>query len=185
MPGTAGNLSARADDEHFWITASGLPKGRIDESDFLLVRVADGAVIERGREGLGPSAETGIHAAVYALDPEARACLHGHTVVACLATARLKGRPKTLALPGLEMLKGFDIWEQRPMAELALFENHLDVSYIAREVRARFARARPAVSAFLVRDHGPTVWGRGLQEAYNRFEALDFLLGFVAGVSPR
>jgi len=26
MAGTAGNLSAREDDEHFWITASGRPK---------------------------------------------------------------------------------------------------------------------------------------------------------------
>jgi methylthioribulose-1-phosphate dehydratase len=180
MPGTAGNVSARADDEHFWITASGLPKGRLDEDDFLLVRIADGVVVERRRERLGPSAETAIHAAVYALDPEARACLHGHTVVACLATGRLKGRPETMPLPGLEMVKAFDVWEARPKAELALFENHLDVARIAREVRTRFARGRPPISAFLVRDHGPTVWGRSPQEAYNRFEALDFLLGFLA-----
>lgn len=185
MPGTAGNLSARADDGHFWITASGLPKGRLDEGDFLLVRVADGAVVERGREGLGPSAETGIHAAVYALDPQARACLHGHTVVACLATARLEGRPRAIPLPGLEMLKAFDVREQEPSAELVLFDNHLDVARIAGDVRARFASALPALSAFLVRDHGPTVWGRGVQEAYNRFEALDFLLGFVAAESRR
>ena len=49
MAGTAGNLSARADESHFWITASGLPKGRLQESDLLLVRVADVAVVERGR----------------------------------------------------------------------------------------------------------------------------------------
>ncbi|BAU50376.1 methylthioribulose-1-phosphate dehydratase [Sulfurifustis variabilis] len=180
MGGTAGNLSARADDAHFWITASGLPKGSLGEDDFLLVRVADGGVVERGRAGLAPSAETGIHAAIYALDPQARACLHGHTVVACLATARLKGRPKTLRLPGLEMVKAFEIWEQHPKAELALFENQPDVARIAREVRSRFSRRRPAISALLVRDHGPTVWGRGVQEAYNRFEALDFLLSFLA-----
>jgi len=35
MAGTAGNLSARADDGHFWITASGKPKGRLEENDFL------------------------------------------------------------------------------------------------------------------------------------------------------
>lgn len=181
MPGTAGNLSTRADGEHFWITASGMPKGRLEQADFLLVRVADGEVVERGRPGLAPSAETGIHAAIYALNPEAGACLHGHSVVACLATAALKGRPKALALPGLEMIKAFDIWQQRPRVMLPLFENHLDVARIAREVRARFARQRPALSALLVRDHGPTVWGRGVQEAYDRFEALDFLLGCLAG----
>ena len=30
MAGTAGNLSAREDENHFWITASGKPKGRLD-----------------------------------------------------------------------------------------------------------------------------------------------------------
>lgn len=179
MAGTAGNLSARADEAHFWITASGLPKGRLDESDFILVRTADAAVIERGRANQSPSAETAIHAALYALFPEANACLHGHSVAGCLAAARAPAKAKGLRLPPLEMLKGFDIQEQRPRVELPLFENHLDVARIAREVRARFTRSRPRVSALLVRDHGPSVWGGGLQEAYNRFEVLDFLLNYV------
>lgn len=178
MAGTAGNLSARADEAHFWISASGLPKGRLDEFDFILVRTADAAVIERGRAHQLPSAETAIHAALYGLFPEANACLHGHSVAACLAAARASAKAKGLRLPPLEMVKGFDIREQRPV-ELPLFENHLDVARIAREVRARFARSRPRVSALLVRDHGPTVWGGGLQEAYNRFEVLDFLLNYV------
>ncbi|HSW51725.1 MAG TPA: class II aldolase/adducin family protein, partial [Sulfuricaulis sp.] len=82
MAGTAGNLSARADDEHFWITASGMPKGRLDELDFLLVRVQDGAVVERVRPENKPSAETAIHRVLYARFREARACLHGHVVQA-------------------------------------------------------------------------------------------------------
>jgi methylthioribulose-1-phosphate dehydratase len=32
----------------------------------------------------------------------------------------------------------------------------------------------------MIRAHGPTVWGRSLQEAYNRFEILDFLLRYLA-----
>ncbi|HEX7045582.1 MAG TPA: methylthioribulose 1-phosphate dehydratase [Burkholderiales bacterium] len=180
MAGTAGNLSARADAEHFWITASGLPKGRLEESDFLLVRVADGAVAERGRAAQAPSAETSIHAALYALFPQARACLHGHSVAACLATARLPAAAKGVRLPALEMLKGFDVPGEHPRVELPLFPNHADVGRIAREVRTRFAKAPPAVTALLVRDHGPTVWGRSPQEAYNRFEVLDFLLQYLA-----
>lgn len=180
MAGTAGNLSARVDAEHFWITASGLPKGRLEESDFLLASVGDGAVIERGRAEQSPSAETSIHATLYALFPDATACLHGHSVAACLAGARAAAKAKTLRLPALEMVKGFDIWEQRPKAELPLFANHLDVSRVANDIRARFKRTPPRVSALLVRDHGPTVWGGTLQEAYNRFEVLDFLLSYLA-----
>jgi methylthioribulose-1-phosphate dehydratase len=180
MAGTAGNLSARADSEHFWITASGRPKGRLDEGDFILARVDDGAVVERGRADQLPSAETAIHATLYALFSEANACLHGHSVAACLATARSPAKSRALRLPLLEMVKGFDVWEHRPKAELSLFANHLDVKRIARDVRTRFTRSPPRISALLVRDHGPTVWGRGLQEAYNRFEVLDFLLNYLA-----
>ena len=180
MAGTAGNLSARADESHFWITASGLPKGRLQESDLLLVRVADVAVVERGRAELAPSAETAIHAVLYDLFPEANACLHGHTVAACLATARTAAKAATLRLPPLEMIKGFDVWEQRPRAELPLFSNHLDVARVARDVRTRFRKSRPKISALLVRDHGPTVWGTSLQQAYNRFEVMDFLLNYLA-----
>lgn len=180
MAGTAGNLSARADDEHFWITASGLPKGRLEETDFLLVRIADGTVAERSRAEQSPSAETGIHAAIYRLFPETGACLHGHSVAACIATARTPAKAKGLRLPPLEMIKGFDVWEHRPKTELPLFENHLDVARIARDVQARFKKAAPRISALLVRDHGPTVWGKSLQQAYNRFEVLDFLLTYLA-----
>ena len=78
------------------------------------------------------------------------------------------------------MVKGLDIWEQKPKADLPLFENTLDVARIAEEIGRRFRKAPPAVSALLVRAHGATVWGRGLQEAYNRFEVLEFILGYMA-----
>ena len=198
MAGTAGNLSAREDDGHFWITASGKPKGRLDENDFLLVRVKDGAVVEKRRAEDKPSAETSIHAALYRLYPEARATLHGHSVEAMRAAVRVKPQARhprraalasipsakkganALRLPAIEMIKGFDIWQQNPKVDLPLFENHLDVARIAKEIEARFKKSKPAVTALLIRDHGPTVWGRSLQEAYNRFEILDFLLRYAA-----
>jgi methylthioribulose-1-phosphate dehydratase len=180
MHGTAGNLSAREDAGHFWITASALPKGRLDEGDFLLVRIRDGEVVERAPPGNKPSAETVIHRAIYELDGEARAVLHGHSVAACLAADRAGRRARSLRLPAIEMIKGFDVWERNPKADLALFENHLDVSRIAKDIRARFRTSPPAVTALLVRGHGPTVWGRTLQEAYDRFECLEFLLDYAA-----
>ena len=185
MAGTAGNLSARGDAGHFWITASGKPKGRLDERDFLLVSVDDGGVVERGRPGDQPSAETGIHREIYARFAQARACLHGHTVSACLAAGRARKGATGLRLPAIEMLKGFDIWQQRPKVDLPLFENHLEVPRIARDVAARFRAKAPPVSALMVRGHGPTVWGDSLQQAYNRFEILEFLLAYLARASRR
>jgi len=180
MAGTAGNLSARADDEHFWITASGKPKGRLDESDFLLVRVKDGAIVERGGADDKPSAETSIHRAIYELFPAARACLHGHVVEAAVAADRAKQGAKNLRLPAIEMIKGFDIWQQNPKADLPLFENVLDVARIADDIRRRFRKTAPAVTALMVRAHGPTVWGASPQQAYNRFEVLEFILRYQA-----
>lgn len=185
MAGTGGNLSARHDAEHFWITASGKPKGRLDERDFLLVRVADGAVVETQQSGDRPSAETAIHRAIYARFPDAGACLHAHSLEALMAARRAPTKATSLRLPDIELIKGFDIWEQKPKADLPLFENHLDVARIARDIEGRLRKKAPAVSALMIRGHGATVWGRGLQEAYNRFETLDFLLSYAARAGAR
>jgi methylthioribulose-1-phosphate dehydratase len=180
MHGTAGNLSARADAEHFWITVSGVPKGRLDEADFLLVRIGDGEVIERARPGTKPSAETAIHRTLYSRFDDAGACLHGHSVDAAAISERAPKAAKALRLAAIEMVKGFDIWQQNPKVDLPLFANVLDVGRIAEDIRKRFAKTTPALTALMVRGHGATVWGRTLQDAYNRFECLEFILSYMA-----
>lgn len=180
MAGTAGNLSARADEDSFWITASGHPKGRLEAGDFLRVRITDASVIESPDRKNKPSAETSIHQAVYRLFPTARACLHVHSVDACLATDRLEPHAICMQLPALEMIKGLDIWEQNPQADLPLFPNWLDVSTIAEDIEARFRETPPRVPALMIRGHGMTVWGRSLQEAYNRVEIVEFLMSYLA-----
>jgi methylthioribulose-1-phosphate dehydratase len=180
MHGTAGNLSARADAEHFWITVSGVPKGRLEENDFLLVRIRDGEVIERARAGTKPSAETAIHRVLYERFADASACLHGHSVDAAIVSERAPKSAKALRLAAIEMVKGFDIWQQNPKVDLPLLPNILDVAAIAQEIRKRFAKSPPALTALMVRSHGATVWGRSLQEAYNRFECLEFILSYMA-----
>ena len=112
--------------------------------------------------------------------PDARACLHGHIVDTCLAADHAKQGAKNLRLPPIEMLKGFDIWQQNPKVDLPLFENTLDVAKIAHEIEKRFRKTKPPLTALMIRSHGPTVWGKSLQEAYNRFEILDFLLRYAA-----
>jgi methylthioribulose-1-phosphate dehydratase len=184
MAGTAGNLSAREDPKHFWITASGMPKGRLEEDDFLLVRIKDGRVVESRAARARPSAETAIHCVVYKLFPHTGACLHGHSVDSNLAAARAKRGAKALRLPALEMIKGFDIWQQNPKVDLPLFENHLDVGRIAQAIETRFIKT-PPLSALMVRAHGPTVWGKSPQDAYNRFETLEFILRYLALTKAR
>lgn len=180
MPGSAGNLSARtaADADHLWITASGRAKGRLAASDFVCVAIQDGAVLKRHAESDKPSAETSIHCALYRLFPHTTACLHVHSMAACLATAGLQAGTAGLALPPLEILKGLGIWEESPRVDLPLFENAGQVTAIASAIQQRFSTQPPALAALLVRDHGVTVWGDSLQQAYNHLECIEFVLDF-------
>lgn len=178
MAGTAGNLSARDDEKSFWITASGCPKGRLEQNDFLLVEIESGTVIEQAAPGLKPSAETAIHRVIYQRFPAARACLHVHSVDACLSAEQAE--TASLPLPALEMLKGLGIWEQSPKVSLPLFENILEVSKIAEAIQQRFSRDAPVIPALMVRGHGVTVWGGSLQEAYNRVECVEFIMNHLA-----
>jgi methylthioribulose-1-phosphate dehydratase len=182
MAGTAGNLSACDDEKSFWITASGCPKGHLEQDDFLLVDSASGAVIEQAAPGLRPSAETAIHRVIYQCIPGARACLHVHSVDACLAAEQAEA--DNLPLPALEMLKGLGVWEQSPKVSLPLFANILDVNKIAEAIKQRFASGAPPVPALMVRGHGVTVWGGSPQEAYNRVECLEFILSYLARLKP-
>ncbi|MHB1528264.1 MAG: methylthioribulose 1-phosphate dehydratase [Acidiferrobacteraceae bacterium] len=174
MPGTAGNLSARVGDA-FWVTASGLSKGRLTSEDFALVGL-DGRV-RSTPPGRKPSAETSLHAAVYGLDQAAGACLHVHSVAACIVSGAVRG--PSLTLPAIEMIKAFDVQAQKTVVDLPLFENHAEVPQIATDVCRAFGLHPPVLSAFLVRGHGVTVWGRDIEQAYNRVEALEFLLEYL------
>ncbi len=179
MAGTAGNLSCRdpGDASSFWVTASGKAKGALTPEHFLLIDVAGGQVLEQGAPQNRPSAETAIHRALYRLFPDARACMHVHTVDACLAADRAQG--DLLPLPPLEMLKGLGIWTEKPAVALPLFENHLDIGRIAEDIQQRFVHL-PQVPAFLIRDHGITVWGESLEQAFHRTEIMEYILSYIA-----
>lgn len=196
MPGTAGNLSVRvrdpgssdtdkSSDDTFWITASGLPKGRLETTDFVRVGVKDGAVVEQFDMSARPSAESAIHQVIYRHFAEAMACLHVHTVDACLACADLPFTAIDMPLPALEMIKGLGVWQQNPLVTLPLFENTLDVASIAGAINGRFKGMLPMVPALMIRGHGVTVWGDTVQEAYNRVEVAEFLMSYLARAQAR
>lgn len=182
MAGTAGNLSARnpATLTDFWITASGLPKGRLQKKDFLRINIADGAILDPHASSAKPSAETSIHRVIYQGFPEVMACLHVHTVDACVVTSRLSPRADQISLPELEMIKGLDIWDENPDVSIPVFDNLREVAAIAANIETRFEKTPPRTPALMIRNHGMTVWGRSLQEAYNRLEIVEFLMSYIA-----
>lgn len=176
MFGTAGNLSARAEDGSFWITASGKQKGLLGEDDFVRVSLT-GEVLESPAAGNRPSAETSIHQAIYRLFPEAMACYHVHSVEANLISSLHSG--DRIPLPPIEMIKGFDIWEENPQVTMPLFENYASVPRIAEAIRDRFQTAPPDVPALLIRNHGVTVWAASPPLAQNRVEIAEYLFRYL------
>ncbi len=179
MLGTAGNLSVRLNSAQMIITASGKPKGQLQNTDFLQVNIENAEIIESYAPKNIPSAETKIHQVLYQLFPEMKACLHVHSVQASLLTANMPSDIGAIRLANLEMIKGFDIWQQTPNVNLAVFENQLDVAKIADEIFHHFTLSPPDISALLIRSHGVTVWGETLQQAYNRLEIMEFILDYM------
>ena len=176
MVGTAGNLSARQADGSFWITASGKAKGELTTRDF--VRVHGDGKVEAPYPNLKPSAETSIHQAIYSLFPEAMACYHVHSIEANLVSMFAKSED-TLHLPPLEMLKGLGIWQENPCCQMALFNNHLDVTKIASKIEVRFRNHPPKIPALLIRNHGVTVWGASPETALNYIELAEYIFRYM------
>lgn len=192
--GTSGNLSGRvatASGERVVVTASGRDKGHLGLEDFVeldldgaLVAAGDGRlradpVAPSGPERCRPSAEASIHLALYRTRSTARVALHVHTVASTLAVAddAFPG-PATprLTFTGLELVKGWDLWEEGAVAHLPVFPNRPEVPAIAAEIEA-FYRARPdeRVPALLIASHGITAWGGDAFSANRHLEVTEFL----------
>ncbi|WAH37095.1 class II aldolase/adducin family protein [Alicyclobacillus dauci] len=70
--GTSGNLSARIDDKHMIITASGTEMGNLRLDDFSLCNIEDGTW-EGSRK---PSKEVPMHTGIYQMRDDANVVLH-------------------------------------------------------------------------------------------------------------
>ncbi|HEY9810663.1 MAG TPA: methylthioribulose 1-phosphate dehydratase [Halomicronema sp.] len=176
MVGTAGNLSARLNDNSFWITASGKNKGELTEKDFIRIAL-DGTILEQPTNDIKPSAETSIHQAIYTCFPDTKACYHVHSIEANIISRFTE--KNTLKLPSIEMLKGLGIWEENPHIEMPLFDNHFHVPDIAKEITKTFSSNPPKVPLLLIRNHGITVWANSPTSARNYIEIIEYIFRYM------
>ncbi|MFZ5979672.1 MAG: class II aldolase/adducin family protein [Candidatus Zixiibacteriota bacterium] len=155
IAGSDGNISVRLDQNLVLITPSGLPKGRLTETD-LVVTDLDGRQIEGD---LPPSSESPMHLFVYRRRPEITACIHSHApyATACAVSG--------VGLPG-------DI-----LPEVVVFVGDIPLTdYAATGTEAVPEALAPFIedhNAFLLRNHGLLTIGRTLEEAYNRHETVE------------
>ncbi|MEV0059718.1 S-methyl-5-thioribose-1-phosphate isomerase [Nocardia sp. NPDC050718] len=177
MPGTAGNISVRIDEDAL-ITASGLSKGELTERDTVLVAVAD--TTPRPGQSRKPSAETSIHTAVYRTR-QAGAVVHVHSPFAT-ALATTAARPgdsvDTLRITGYELLKGFGLADPATVA-VPVFPNWPEVARIGADIET-YLRDHPAAPPILfITGHGITTWGDTLAQARDRAECLEALCELI------
>lgn len=166
VAGSAGNLSARLDEETVAITRSGVHKGRLNAADIIEVSL-DGAAREQGQK---PSAETLLHCQLYRLFPPVGAVLHGHSVAATV----LSMGAAEIVFSGYEMVKAFGYATHDVDVALPVYENDQDIGRLATEIEP-FLLANPPIG-YVIRGHGVYAWGTSVEHAYWRLEVLEFLL---------
>lgn len=150
-----GNVSARLDEERVLVTPTGMHKGFIRESD-LVVASTQGRLIKGQRK---PSSEFLMHQLVYAERPEMRAVVHAHPPITV-----------GLALAGVTLA-------QCVLSETCLVLGPILTAPYATPTTEEVPRVlRPYVrqaNAVIMDRHGALTYGRDLDEAYNRMEAME------------
>lgn len=174
--GTSGNMSMRVGDFvpdafHFAITASGKDKSRTTPEDFLFVDQA-GKPCEATR--LKPSAETVIHCEIYRLTG-CGAIFHTHTVFNNLVSDWFWDR-RAVPVEGVELIKGFNIWDEEAVIDVPIVSNFADVPRIVPEIAERLD---PRIPGILLRKHGIYAWGENAFAAKRHLEAFEFLFEYV------
>lgn len=173
--GTSGNLSAvfRKKPLQIAITASGMDKGSLSESQILKVD-AKLKVLAGNHK---PSAESELHLAVVR-GKGAGAVFHTHSAWST-ALSDIYAKQGGIAIRGYEMLKGLSGVKSHEHTEwIPIFENSQDMKWLSAEVSDLLSN-RPEVHGFLLRGHGMYTWGADIQEARRHTEVLEFLLDVV------
>src|SRR6185295_8516809 len=153
---SGGNLSIRDDNGDIWITPAGIDKGTLRRED--MIRVApDGKPHGPHR----PSSELPFHQEIYRTRPDIRGIVHAHPVA----------------------LVAFSLVHQVP--DTRLFHQSLHVcgaaGFAPYELPGSEALGRNVAGVFrqlfdcvLLENHGAVTGGRSLEEAFHRFETLEF-----------
>jgi methylthioribulose-1-phosphate dehydratase len=175
MRATSGNLSLRVkkDPLEFYISVSGRDKSRSFPDDFILVNEKGIPLPDPAMAGnpmlLKPSAEVGVHAAIY-LNTPAEAVFHVHTPYNTVVSRCSDSG--TILLSGYEMIKGLGLWGEENRVQIPVIPNHYRLEDLAKETGDRVDSSVPGV---LIDGHGLYAWGGSLQEAKRNVEAFEFL----------
>jgi L-fuculose-phosphate aldolase len=153
---SGGNISIRDEAGDIWITPARVDKGTLTRWDIIRLG-ADGSVEGRHK----PSSEHPFHQAIYRVRPDIRAVVHSHPV-ALVAFSICRETPQTSLFPQAAHVcgaVGYAAYELPGSAQLG------------ERIAETFARGTNCV---MLENHGVVIGGSDLQEAFQRFETLEF-----------
>ena len=153
---SGGNLSIREDNGDIWITPARLDKGSLRREDIVCVR-PDGKVVGGPR----PSSELPFHQEIYRTRLDIRGIVHAHPV-ALVAFSLVHQVPDTHLFHQTRLVCG--------EAGFAPYELPGSLA-LGRSVAGIFGQGFDCV---LLENHGAVTGGANLQEAFRRFETLEF-----------
>jgi L-fuculose-phosphate aldolase len=153
---SGGNLSLRDENGDIWITPSRVDKGSLRRDDIVCVR-HDGTV-----DGIHqPSSEYPFHKAIYQVRPDIRGIVHAHSVA--LVAASIVGQ-----VPDTRLFhQSREVCGAVGFAPYALPGSERLGAHIARTFQEGF-------HCVILENHGVVVGGKTLQNAFQRFETLEF-----------
>jgi len=167
-PATSTNYSFRDEEGKCWVTRSGIDKSFINPTDFIEID-REGKVLPP-YEHMTPSAETGIHCALYELFPNTQVVLHSHELYAVVLTQNLS----EVHFEGYELQKAFPgVDTHQDKLTIPVIANSQDMKAIRNELVARKKALKYQV--FMIEKHGFYTWAETLFEAKRTLEAFSYL----------
>lgn len=175
--GTSGNFSVLVARKplRICVTASGIDKGSLDETNFLEIDESNEIFSGFGK----PSAETLLHLTIYRFLPRARSILHTHSVWGTILSDAYY-EDGTIEIEGYEMLKGLSgVTTHEHTEKVPIVENSQDYVALAHVIE-NVVRDNEGLHGIYLRRHGLYTWGETVAEARRHVEIFEFLFEVIA-----
>ncbi len=162
---SGGNISIQDESGDVWVTPAAIDKGSLTQKDIMCVRT-DGTIKGHHR----PSSEYPFHRAIYQRRSDIRAIIHAHPP-ALVSFSIVRDIPNTNVIPQAKKVCG-------PIG-YATYELP-GSSNLGDRIAEQFEKGFNAV---IMENHGIVVGGKDLQDAYQRFETLEFCAKTIIGAN--
>lgn len=153
---SGGNISIKDEDGNIWITPSAIDKGTLGTSDVVRIK-PNGEIIGKHK----PSSEFPFHKAIYDVRPDIKSVIHAHPP-ALVSFSIVHQLPNTNVIPQAKNICG----------PIGYAKYKLPGSdKLGDVIAAEFDKGHKAV---IMENHGIVLGGTDLDDAYQRFETLEF-----------